>query len=95
MGDYTVEGKLLSFCPVCGGMLPPLEVDLLFEKEEISRTQMKQIGVQTAKKLNLDYKLVYSIVKNMYGKNKDEFADSFCFRLKVEFGVEVTSESLF
>ena len=85
-GDYTIEGKLLSFCPDCGSMLPYLDtVDLLEPERLPSKTQRRKIGVRIAKKYNLNYKEVHRVVQEIQG----DFKESLKFRLRLIFDVDI------
>ena len=65
-----MDGVLLSFCPVCGWMLPLLDgVDV----EILSNTQKKKLGVQFAKTHHLDYKKVNDVVRKISEKDKEVF----------------------
>ena len=90
-GDYTVEGKLLSFCPICGSMLPYLDVIDLPEKQSLSISKKKKIGVTIAKTHNLNYKEMYQTIKEI---GEDDFAESLHFRLRLVFGVEVPKDEI-
>lgn len=90
-GDYTVEGKLMSYCPECGGMLPYLES---FEPEELPSLSPKQrrvVGTKIAQIHQLDFREMYQTVKEING---DDFAESLQFRLRLIFDVIMTKEEI-
>ncbi len=90
MGDYTIDGKLLSFCPECGKMLPYLEQSSDSNFKDLSNGEKRKIGTSYAKKHNLDYKKVNEIVKTLYPVTDNQiFLDSLKFDLKVIFNVDI------
>ena len=91
-GDYSVEGKLLSFCPDCGCMLPYLDViDLPDKKPSLSQTQKRKIGVRIAKTHGLDFKEMYNTIRNING---DGFVETLCFRIRLVFNVDVEKDEI-
>ena len=90
-GDYTVEGKLLSFCPDCGDMLPFLDMADPPERLTVTRAQKREIGVKLAKIHNLDYKEMYRLVQEIDG---DDFEESLRFRMRLVFGVEIEFDKI-
>jgi len=90
-GDYTYEGKLLSFCPICGGMLPYLDTIDLPEKKPLSTSKKREIGVKIAKTHDLDYKAMYKTIKEIDG---EDFVEALCFRVRLVFGVEILKDEI-
>jgi hypothetical protein len=88
LGDYTTDGLLLSFCPECGKMLPFLEYPEGDNTKKLSFGDKRKIGTVYAKKHNLDYKKVYTIVKSLSQCNDEEtFIKNLEFDLKVAFDI--------
>ena len=92
-GDYTTEGKLQRFCPDCGQMLPflpSIRIGLRV-KPTMSNGTKRKIGVILAKKHQLDYRQISSLVKSL--RNLDEekdFLSVLSSKLKEEFDLNLT-----
>ena len=94
LGDYDIGGTLLRYCPLCGQMLPFLEISLRRESDDISNTQKRRVGVRVAKKNNLDFVEVYNVIKNLKDiKKEKDFVRTFEIELKRTFNLHENVKS--
>jgi len=94
----TVNGfVLMSFCPKCGVMAPPLNVadDIEDPFEKISNNMKRMLAKRAAKIFGLDYWTTMEISRSLRDVDlKKEYVRVFAFSVNTAFGVDLSAEQI-
>ena len=91
-GDYDEEGRLLSFCPVCGNGYPALGTGIFVVNITISRRKLKNLSAKTAMKYSLPFKEVNNLAKPLKGFELDRAFEKFRNEISEKYQIELPPE---
>ena len=91
-GDYTIHGKLLSSCPICGFMYPELS---RLPTEILSNHQKRGTGVRIAAKYKLDPKQMKTLTSESYETDIHKFIKEIKEKIKSSFGLKLQSHEIY
>ena len=91
-GDYDEEGRLLTYCPLCGVMHPPLAVDI--QTFNISRRQRHNLGTKIAKIHAIPYENIHELTDSLKYSDDDAFFSVLITKVAKRFGVCLPKEEV-
>jgi len=91
-GDYNEDGRLMSYCPKCGDMHPPLAVQINIA--EYSKRKKHKLGVRIAYFFDIAYKEMAEVNKSIIHLQNDNYIDTFMKQVSKNFGVTLKREDV-